>query len=500
MKAILIYFLFAITLHANDCELFKVGPSFSYSPNFNNLTSYWNQELTGVDLVKNQIDISKLINKSFDIWDTSSNGHGSMVSNIISGPKDSAYIKANSEIDHRSFIDIIKFFKSGKSVDEFCLEYFCPNYINISMSFYTDKFFISGEDLDLLVEKMKEMHDKKGVVFIISAGNLDMEINDRKKILGKDYAILVSSIEPDGLPSYRYSSGEEITISAPSGYSIVSHNSSGPQVFGATSAATPQITASLVMFSAITGYKLSLEEAKEILIKTALPIVGLPEKSNHGSGLLNYYKIFKLAEKIKKTCLTDLKCVKSNIFKKQNYQFDIDVNLDQDEKCLKKKRLIDLKQKFLLKENKEAAIEISKIYSENKFSKNELIYKEYAERFSQSDKEVLEKNKLDNNYINLYRYIYANSNFQLTLNEKEKLLNKSVTKDLLIQFILPNNINEENSKIVDSIILSHDHMYLDHFLFYDNSAGWSKFYQNRFKVTDRNQEINSSFILKYLQK
>ena len=74
--------------------------------------------------------------------------------------------------------------------------------------------------------------------------------------------------------------------------------------FGGTSGAAPLVTGSLAAFEWLSGYHPTAEEAKILLEKTAIPTVHsvFENPRRNGNGLLNTYKLGRLAKWMKEQC------------------------------------------------------------------------------------------------------------------------------------------------------------------------------------------------------
>ena len=111
----------------------------------------------------------------------------------------------------------------------------------------------------------------------------------------------------------------------PAGEMLGSYDFAGnPVEFGGTSGATPQVTAALVAFTAITGYSLNSRESIEILKKTAIPHPRLPTQSNMGAGMLNTWKIGEVAFRLRKRCQENKTCYADSLQSEDIFKFSVD--------------------------------------------------------------------------------------------------------------------------------------------------------------------------------
>ncbi len=172
-----------------------------------------------------------------------------------------------------------------------------------------------------------------GATIVSSAGNEGQEVVDGKNQLSKrNHLILVGSLNPALGPSTFTSFGEEVVISAPSDDYILSTSDSGELYhFGGTSGAAPLVTGSLASFEIATGHFLGTENSKKLLKKTAIATPFLKgDKQIFGAGMLNSYKIFKVAQRINEKCPVSLNdelvnrrsdCVRRELEGNEIYEF-----------------------------------------------------------------------------------------------------------------------------------------------------------------------------------
>lgn len=283
------------------------------------LSTFWAQEYTGSDLLRQRIIDSNFpaerYNNLFSVWDTDRNFHGENVSNLIRGNHPTSLLPGNSqafsETGHLSaFLDVANS----------CLANRCSNYISNSQSYDTNLNIT-----DLVVSAVRQVAES-GRVFILGAGNAREQIGEGTRQLARaGQVLIVSSLNPAGSPSDFTNFAPEVTISAPSNHELTSFsNSSGSLTrFGGTSGATPQVTAALAAFTLITGYPLSTSESRRLLAKTALPIPGMPSPHNLGSGMLNSYRIGELAYRANEICSNSnnqTQCVRSFLETESSYE------------------------------------------------------------------------------------------------------------------------------------------------------------------------------------
>ncbi len=110
--------------------------------------------------------------------------------------------------------------------------------------------------------------------------------------------ILVGSADPNGLVSDFSDEDPNVAILAPSDYYLYSPGVKGTH-FSGTSGATPLVTGALANVKSILG-SMSVWDAKILLKRTATPLsVTSGGNKKNGVGLLNAYKLVRVAEKLK---------------------------------------------------------------------------------------------------------------------------------------------------------------------------------------------------------
>ena len=172
-------------------------------------------------------------------------------------------------------------------------------------------------------------------ILVLSSGNkYPTSIDPAENASSKNFdSILVGSLSPTGVVSEFSSEGEEVHILAPSDYSITSADQNGNyRKFGGTSGAAPLVTGSLAGFEWISGYHPTAKEAKLLLERTAVPTIHseFEEPQRNGRGMLNAYKLGKVAQRLKDRCQNDHQCFTQEIQNPENYQFAADQSVLDD--------------------------------------------------------------------------------------------------------------------------------------------------------------------------
>ena len=291
------------------------------------LSFYWAQELIGSDLLRQELkDVSGLPENFIAVFDTGDNkkacaSHANKVENIIS---DSGRHAILPELGDR-----IKFYSTNWPQD----------YRDASGDMSDNLFYfinnsMSWENEDMMRKAFSNIPSSS--VIVISAGSYYPNPMDPLKVetSAKSNTILVGSLDPDGLISKVSQQGTEVHILAPAGRDeLTSANKRGAYCnFGATSGAAPLVTGSLAAFEWLSGYHPTREEAKILLEKTAIPTLHSAfGDQNNGKGLLNTYKLGRLATTLKEYCgkkpeEEKIKCFKQKIEigEDETYDFPID--------------------------------------------------------------------------------------------------------------------------------------------------------------------------------
>ena len=263
--------------------------------------TFWAQHYVGADLLRKeleQLSISKAqLTGIIGIWDTPKRLHGEKVSGLVAGPKPSAIIPYDGHLSYLKFENQTKedHLKDYQTFFNHChKKRNCPVYVNSSLR------WPSYPSMTSLISLMSS----RGTTFITSAGNTQsLTPSTKRNAALVERAILVSSLAPDGSPSLFTSYGDAITISVPSDNAIISYDFAGNLLlFGGTSGAAPLVTGTLGAFTLLSGYPLNTQEAKHLLTKTAIKLPKLPTGHLLGAGMLNAYKIGRVAQRLKEEC------------------------------------------------------------------------------------------------------------------------------------------------------------------------------------------------------
>jgi hypothetical protein len=292
-----------------ECQL--LDSPMEYPPMREGLSQLWAQEYTGADLVRSELEKLQLSHHGeIEYIDGHQQGHASRVGHLMAGPHPSALVPA-LKLPHLYEANDIE---SLVAVFDQIHERPAAPYLNMSLGFNGSQ--VVSDALQTITER--------GSVLVMSAGNegLRKPVDMKKSQLS---AILVGSSKPDGTMSDFSQYSTAIDVTAPSNYEILSHDSRAPIYFGGTSGAAPQVTASLASFTMVTGVNLTNAQAERLLKKTALTLGHhLLDPQTHGSGSLNSFKIFQIAQRLRQHCPGPDRtgCVTAKLDADATYEFE----------------------------------------------------------------------------------------------------------------------------------------------------------------------------------
>ena len=221
----------------------------------------------------------------------------------------------------------------------------------------------------------------QGVIVIQAAGN---DYPHRGLELDPNWGIIqVSSLSPIGLVSGFSSPDSNNTIGAPSDVFVQARVGEKLVTFSGTSGAQPLVCGAVAnVISLLPG--ITNAEVKELLVKTAIPTVNAYEEPLlSGFGMVNAYKLVKVAEAVQRDWPTNRKEIFEN---HQIYNFDNEVAIDlehsrqlisqESDYSKKNETLIWLRKAFFLSpNNKIIRDQLSSLYEQNGFKVNALFYK-----------------------------------------------------------------------------------------------------------------------------
>ena len=320
------------------------------------LTDYWAQEMVGADLLKEELEKTSPLPEDkhlVAVFDTPTGSHNIYVQNIISheGPQavlpalnssqlkyfqtkwDSDYmetVEALSSPKENTVNEVQNVKPAGKEstvnkVQNVESSGNFPSFINNSMRW--GGYII--EEGQSIYKSMSRMCPPS--ILVQAAGNDYMEgspsLYPIESKFSKNFdSIIVGSLSPHGVVSEYSQEGEEVHILAPSDYYITSADNDGKyEKFSGTSGAAPLVTGSLAGFEWLSGYHPTAKEAKLLLEKTAIPTIHsvFEDPKKNGKGMLNAYKLGRVAQRLKDKCNDNHQCFTDEIKNPENYQFSV---------------------------------------------------------------------------------------------------------------------------------------------------------------------------------
>ena len=305
------------------------------------LTDYWAQEMVGADLLRGEIEKAPPLPEDkhlVAVFDTAESDHHVHVQNIVSHEGPQAVLPAlnSSQLKYfktevgSEYMDTAEALSAPKEniVNE--IQNMEPTIENLpprTFSFINNS--MSWKDSRTIYRVMSTICPPS--ILVHSAGNDYLEgspsVDPIKSEFSKNFdSIIVGSLSPNGVASEYSQEGEEVHILAPSDYYITSADNDGKyEKFSGTSGAAPLVTGSLAGFEWLSGYHPTAQEAKLLLEKTAVPTIHsvFEDPKKNGKGMLNAYKLGKVAQRLKDKCQNDHQCFKKEIQNPENYQFSV---------------------------------------------------------------------------------------------------------------------------------------------------------------------------------
>lgn len=237
-------------------------------------------------------------------------------------------------------------------------------------------FFSRVETLYAIAQLAKQ--DK--VLHVMSAGNdypHTLATNDSKQLSTiADNLITVGSCSPAGCVSRFSRAGNHLTIVAPSDHFIQTahRDPEQPVTFAGTSGATPLVSGALADVLSILP-ALTTKEAQQLLRKTAIPTTLNDED---GGGVLNYYKLLRVAYRIKQLTDRDSSIRQQLIDDDTTYDFRVEAlaKLQQAEQSQDHGNYLSaLRETFFLDpHNNEVRDKLSKFYWQTGYHAQALFY------------------------------------------------------------------------------------------------------------------------------
>jgi hypothetical protein len=296
------------------CDIIRPEPNFENG--VKGLSPYWAQEYTGADLLRQELLQNKTSlnpnDKLYEVFDTPEEGiHGELSSSLISSP----YFSSPIPGPVRAFLPSEWTGNVTRNAQKLVREKRVPSFINSSMLWDSS----ATEEYSQLLQ----MTQPNATLLIASAENDYIPLSDDKSKAARDTnTLIVGSASYTGFPSAFSDYSPLIAISAPSNEQLLSYRKGKPAKYSGTSGATPEVTAALVAFELISGYHPSKEEAFQLLRRTATPTpFSYDKQSQYGAGMLNTYKIGKIAFRLKAVCGENSSCIHAALQKNSTFEF-----------------------------------------------------------------------------------------------------------------------------------------------------------------------------------
>ena len=266
-----------------------------------------------------------------------------------------------------------------------------PDVVN-SSSTYRRKY---TKDLLRLDKQVMEK-----TIWVNSVGNrFPKPIADHTREIGGE-AILVGSADPGGFPSTFSSTSEHVTVLAPSDYVQRGIDAKGKIVkYGGTSGAAPMVTGVLADVKSILP-SLTRDEAAYMLQQTATRTTINNISTVNGAGMLNHYKMLRVAQRLHKANFADNR---HRLYRDRMYDFSDEASqLTNEAKLLlasthglatnNTKAFKKLRKAFFLDSaNEEARTLLADIYQQHGHVASAEFYHPPLKNFDQVDKSDIAK-------------------------------------------------------------------------------------------------------------
>ncbi len=242
----------------------------------------------------------------------------------------------------------------------------------VNFSYYHSLFHRYGNSTKELVGDINNTFDiyklLKSKTFVVSSGNARSENGEAHQETGlikHENAIVVGAVSARGLPASFTNKSDAVTVMAPG----TEMKAASDLEYMGTSAAAPIVSGVLSDIEALLG-PLNGQEQKTLIRHTSTPLpINALEPGLHGAGLINHYKMFRVAEKIQKDPAWPND--KNLLNKKEFYNFDQEAE-DLEQQAMKEMKTFKceniqkatrlLRQSFLLKPSALNRYLLSKLY------------------------------------------------------------------------------------------------------------------------------------------
>ena len=422
----------------------------SWPFNEHKLHPFWAQEYTGVDLLREKLRQSpqswKLPYNLVQSWDTPGNRHGEKVCQLIAGPHLSAPIPLERHLNYMCFADVIE--KEGALSNwlQHCLSNdTCPSYINVSMQL--------PERREDVISDIKTFVADEGITMVTAAGNESMSMQPiDQELSASETMVTVGNCTINGDPDGTSNFSTKITLCAPSGFALISYDFEGDaKLFGGTSGAAPTVTGALAAFTAITGYSLNPREAMRLLRKTVIPHPRLPTISNMGVGIVNVWKIGKVAFRLQYLCQKNHDCYADALASEETFIFPLNKqefigHCQSEQQEEQEEFLKELRKEALLNPwEKELWELIACINRKKGLQGHAEYYQQLAKRVESSDEELIDALWEEDKYLFLAKYVPFSHDKMKELFPRMLDLDLPVINALVLQGVALNLIGDEET-------------------------------------------------------
>ena len=297
------------------------------------LSDYWAQEIIGADLLKELLKKASPLSPDFhlvSVWDTGfkTAQHGDFVKNLIADSGPHSLLPPLSE-KQMSFFSVRGRYE--KALKQLLNNFPNPSFLNNSMGNSSEEVIQSEYKAFAALVSHTVIVKSSGNDYLKSARSRSVYLTD--KSLSQDHGIiLVGSLSPKGLVSRSSQEGKEVYILAPSDHYITTRDKEGEYgEFSGTSGAAPLVTGALAGFEWLSGWHPTAEEAKLLLKNTVTATIHsqyeFPQRN--GVGLLNAYRLGRVALRLKEKCGQNRNCFQEELLNEETYLFSADSNLQQ---------------------------------------------------------------------------------------------------------------------------------------------------------------------------
>lgn len=348
------------------------------------LSPFWAQEYIGADLVKEEMrkktDLAlvpfsifdagfekKYINLLNDIEvDRATSGsrpmrgdHGTSVAALINGQGMMSVSENINYVQLRKVSPSIYYYSAVREVKEMMTK---PWVISNSMGWTSPEVLPLAQEVDSL-----------GVIWVMAAGNdHPQKIVEHERVAP---VVSVGSYSPRGLQTLTSQESDQLDILAPADQYQASINGVGEhELFGETSGATPLVSGTIANIKSLLP-AMTRQQVEYLLKRTAFrSFHGLYSQENK-TGLLNSYKAFKVAERLKDRCQLDSSCMAQEILKSDLYEFKMPLserakNLCESKEVLGEEDMKALRRAHLLSQSPQATRALGCAYRNDGYNIN----------------------------------------------------------------------------------------------------------------------------------